>query len=240
MKEKENSEALYYSRIEELFIGLRESPLLLTGKDFALMKSWYRAGIPLRVVLRGIGDAFEKFEQKKPGPGRKVNSLRYCEQAVLSAWRSAREGLVGKHSRVEKPPDGDDGLAAGISGRLEALLTACRDAYAGLEADKSRLQQLNRIIDCLEGLLQDTRAGISLEIEDMEKQLMSLETDMIARLRETAPEETIQKLDTEYREKILKRSRAVARKELDALTEKLVNERLLSDAGIPRLSLFTL
>lgn len=251
MEEKENHESLYYSHIEDLFVNLRGSPLLLTGKDFALMKAWYQAGVPLRVVLEGIREAFKKFEQKKPGPGERINALRYCKQAVLRARRAAREGRVGKPSSAEKSPQ-DDAFPDRISEHLEKLLAACRNSSLSLEGDRNHRKRFRKIIDRLEGLLREMQRGVSMErgasmergvsmeMEEIEKQLMSLERNIIKLLRKTTPEDTIEKLATDFREKIMKRSDTITRKELEALTEKLVNEKLLSDAGIPRLSLITL
>ncbi len=58
-----------------------------------MIETWKDAGIPLEAVLRGIDDAFERYE-KRPSK-RKVNSLAYCAQEVLAAAEEMKEAAVG-------------------------------------------------------------------------------------------------------------------------------------------------
>ena len=49
----------YYQTIEEFFVSRRGDPLFLSNADWLLIRKWRGAGIPLRVVLRGIADALD-------------------------------------------------------------------------------------------------------------------------------------------------------------------------------------
>ena len=74
----------YFTEIEEYFWKKRATSLLLSTLDWALIDSWKEAQIPLDAVLKGIDRAFEKYDARRHKM-RKVNSLAYCQQAVLEA-----------------------------------------------------------------------------------------------------------------------------------------------------------
>src|ERR1041384_8618347 len=74
----------YYTEIEEHFCRRRGTLLTVSTLDWALMTTWKEAGIPLEAVLRGIDEAFDKFE-RRPSKIQKINGLAYCAQAVLTA-----------------------------------------------------------------------------------------------------------------------------------------------------------
>jgi hypothetical protein len=84
-------EAAYYQTIEEFFVSRRGDPLFLSNADWLLIRKWRGAGIPLRIVLRGIADALDSHAHSW-GRGRKVGSLAYCAAEVDVAaerWQRA-------------------------------------------------------------------------------------------------------------------------------------------------------
>jgi hypothetical protein len=84
-------EAAYYQTIEEFFVSRRGDPLFLSNADWLLIKRWRGAGIPLRIVLRGIADALDSHAHSW-GRDRKVGSLAYCAAEVDAAserWQRA-------------------------------------------------------------------------------------------------------------------------------------------------------
>jgi hypothetical protein len=98
-------EAEYFQSIEECFVERRGDPLLLSNADWLLIRRWRRAGIPLRVVLRGIRDAFDGHAHSW-GRNRKVASLKYCEREVASArerWHRAIDLGAGEERGVGQP-----------------------------------------------------------------------------------------------------------------------------------------
>src|ERR1700721_1952360 len=74
----------YFTEIEEHYGRRRGTHLLLSTLDWALIETWKSAGVPLEAVLRGMDDAFDKYDQR-PSKSKKVNSLAYCSQAILAA-----------------------------------------------------------------------------------------------------------------------------------------------------------
>lgn len=84
-------EAAYYQTIEEFFVSRRGDPLFLSNADWLLIRKWRAAGVPLRIVLRGIGDALDSHAHSW-GRDRKVGSLAYCAAEVEAAaerWQRA-------------------------------------------------------------------------------------------------------------------------------------------------------
>lgn len=74
----------YFARVEEHFHRRRGGPVrLLSAADWALIETWKESGVPLGAVLQGIDDALGTHGQLPPG-SKRVNSLAYCEQAVLA------------------------------------------------------------------------------------------------------------------------------------------------------------
>ena len=88
----------YFTEIEEHYLRRRGTHLLLSTLDWALIETWKSAGVPLEAVLRGVDDAFDKYDQR-PTNSKKVNSLAYCSQAVLAAAEDMKEAAVGAIER---------------------------------------------------------------------------------------------------------------------------------------------
>ena len=84
----------YFTEIEEHYLRRRGTHLLLSTLDWALIETWKSAGVPLEAVLRGVDDAFDKYDLR-PSKSKKVNSLAYCSQAVLAAAEDMKEAAVG-------------------------------------------------------------------------------------------------------------------------------------------------
>jgi hypothetical protein len=84
-------EAAYYQTVEEFFVSRRGDPLTLSNADWFLIWKWRAAGLPLRVVLRGITDALDSHAHSW-SRNRKVDRLSYCAAEVEAAaerWRRA-------------------------------------------------------------------------------------------------------------------------------------------------------
>ncbi len=143
----EPADEQYFARVEEHFGRRRGGPLVLSPKDWRLLEKWHESGIPLRVVLRGINQTFDRFAASAPRPDR-INSLRYCEQEVQAAWQDYR-GAQRTGDRGGDPAT--PGLPA-ASAHLRIVSAACRsaaddvddDAAAYLIAAADELDELER------------------------------------------------------------------------------------------------
>ena len=74
---------------------------MFSPKDFALLRGWWRDGVPLAAVLGGIGEAWERRREREEDP---ISSLSYCKHAVKRQARrlaAAHVGAAGQGPEVD-------------------------------------------------------------------------------------------------------------------------------------------
>jgi len=176
----------YYRQVEDFFAGLRGVPHVLSPRDFQLLREWWRDGVPLAAVLGGIAEVFEKKrERNDPDP---VVSLTYCRHAVARHARALAEARTGRHApSAEAPPGTPPGEA--LEAIAEALEAAAREtgAAAARRALSGAVDRLRRTAP---------RAENEAEAADI---LASVETWLLAALREALPSEEREALEEEAR-----------------------------------------
>ena len=84
----------YFTAIEDHFSKRRGTLYIMSPRDFGLVEAWKNAGIPLTAVLRGIDSVFSRFHSGAWRPER-INSIRYCEQAILAECQRIKQLEVG-------------------------------------------------------------------------------------------------------------------------------------------------
>ncbi len=110
----------YFTEIEERFQQRRGSLLMLSTLDWALIETWREAGIPLEAVLRGIDDAFDKYDAKAlrgKARVRRVNGLAWCAQSVMEAVEGMHEAAVGAESGAGSRAEPESGFESDRVGR---------------------------------------------------------------------------------------------------------------------------
>ena len=168
----------YFTEIEERFQQRRGSILMLSTLDWALIEAWREAGVPLEAVLRGIDDAFDKYEvraQRAKGRLRKVNGLAWAAQSVMAAAEAAVEASTGKAMVREERESGFEGDA------VAKYLEGNAAAIEGAEVEAGTAARLRE-------LASEVRSG-GLGMEELDLTLTVLEEKMIAALVASAPEE---------------------------------------------------
>jgi hypothetical protein len=214
----------YFTEIEERFQKRRGSALLLSTLDWALIETWKDAGIPLEAALRGIDETFDKYD-RRPSRSKKVNSLAYCAQEVLSAAEEMKEAAVG--TAALKPADSgtlrlDDVRRflernAGVVGKLpvpgapaaaESLMTAARELAP------------------------------SLNMEDLERKLTVMEEKLFAALFAATSDEELVQVRREADSAMAPYRSKMPSPQIEQLRKQFVHKRLLEKHGVPRLSLF--
>jgi hypothetical protein len=135
MDTEDKGQSGYYQTIAREFLARRGAPFFLSPRDQSAIASWESRRIPLRVVLEGIGRAFEGLKTR--GRGAKGISLAFCDRQVDAAMaqhldRSAGRGHAagprpGKKDRarreVEKGLHGLDPEDREVARLLETALT---------------------------------------------------------------------------------------------------------------------
>lgn len=221
----------YFTEIEEHFQRRRGTTLLLSTLDWALIETWKDAGIPLAAVLRGIDEAFERRAQR-PSP-RKVNSLAYCAQAVLTAAEEMKEAAVGVAPAGPAKESGPE--PAEIAAYLErnaAQLEAARlpDAAQSIAREDARtLRELSASLK---------EAAARPPLEDLERRLTAMEEKLLAALVAASPDEELVRVRAEADRDIAPYRRKLSAAHIGQLHRQYVHKRLLERHALPRLSLF--
>jgi hypothetical protein len=94
----------YFQEIARHFLERRGAPFFLSAKDLDLISAWERNGIPLPIVLEGIGRAFAARRGGAAMRG-KVLSLSFCRAEVEGAFERDRDRKVGG---TRRPPGRSD------------------------------------------------------------------------------------------------------------------------------------
>jgi hypothetical protein len=212
-------EAAYYQAVEEFFVSRRGDPLFLSNADWHLVRKWRTRGIPLRVVLRGIGDALDAHAHGWSRE-RKVGSLAYCAREVEAAcerWERA--------------------LALGSEGGLDAP-----GALLGFASDLERAGRLGprgaATASAVAVRLRERAEGGRLE--ELTIWLSALEEELVGALRKDAGVERVAAIDAEVDAALRPYCGRMPGPVLEQIRRESATRRLLEAHGLPRLSLFHL
>ena len=82
----QTSEDTFYTDIEAHFTADHRTPMMLSPKDWSFLEDLRNNGISKSAIIRGISRTLERRQRMQ-----RVNSLRYCEQAILEIARHEPE-----------------------------------------------------------------------------------------------------------------------------------------------------
>lgn len=222
----------YFTEIEERYLQRRGGGLLLSTLDWALIETWKDAGIPLQAVLRGIDDAFDRYDQR-PSKTKKINSLAYCSQAVLSAAEDMKEAAIGASSNTENKPHGvglePDVVAAYLRRNADLLQTTKMPEGRGhlvLETARTLCQ------------LADEASNPKNRLEDLERRLTVLEEKLFALLLTSTGDDELVAIRAQADRDLAPYRSKMSGPQIEQLHKQYVNKRLLEKYQLPRLSLF--
>ena len=235
----------YFTEIEERYLQRRGGGLLLNTLDWALIETWKDAGIPLKAVLRGIDEAFDRYEQR-PSKTKKVNSLAYCSQLVLAAAEDMKEAAVGAVAG-DSAPSAKSSASQGLESGFEpdrVLLFLRRNADlleaaklpegAGISARSAALETAKT----LRQLAEETEKKPVARLENLERRLTVLEEKLFAVLLASTSDEEIVKVRAEADRDLAPYRSKMSGPQIDQLQKQYVHKRLLEKYKLPRLSLF--
>ncbi len=227
----------YFTEIEEHYQRRRGTTLLLSTLDWALIETWKNAGVPLEAVLRGIDEAFDKYD-RKPTKTKKVNSLAFCSQAVLTAAEDMKEAAVGAPA-PEKPqpePAFDTAqIAAFLRENAERLDEAKLPDHPGFSVGapaRETASSLREMASAVEGSAKLPR------LEDLERRLTVLEEKLFAVLMAATPDDDLVDVRAQADRDLAPYRRNMTAAQIEQLHAQYVRKRLLEERGVPRLSLF--
>lgn len=209
----------YFNEIEAHFAFRRGTPFVLSGKDWALMKSWHEAGIPLAVVLEAVDLAFDARERS--GRKRVVSSLSYCRHSVTELWDERRQQLVGAEGSVPEldPPARVRELASAVARLGESTPGPVARVFAETALE-------------LEALASKERSAPKTEEE-----LLEVENRMIESLLSTVPADLRDRMAATIDAELERYD--IPSDEIRTRTREANLRRMLrTELKIPRLSLF--
>jgi hypothetical protein len=235
----------YFTEIEEHYLKRRGTHLLLSTLDWALIETWKSAGVPLEAVLRGVDDAFDKYDQR-PSQSKKVNSLTYCSQAVLAAAEDMKEAAIGASPATEATDETEEKsprepgfeaaqIAAFLRGNAGKLETANLPERAGFPTRALALEEassLRELADAIESSAKVPR------LEDLERRLTVLEEKLFAVIIAATPDDDLVKIRAEADRDLAPYRRNMTTAQVEQLHKQYVHKRVLERCGVPRLSLF--
>ena len=212
-------EADYYQTVEEYFVSRRGDPLILSNAEWNLVRKWRLAGLPLRIVLRGIRDAFDAHAHSWSRE-RKVKSLAYCAAEVDAAaerWRRA--------------------LALGSEPGMDAA-----QALRGFAHDLRRARELGpraqEIAHALARELEERAEGGSLG--EVTSWLSEREDRLVEALAEDKGRAGVALLEAEIDAGLERWRQRMPARVVETLRRESRARRLLEAHALPRLSLFHL
>ncbi len=212
-------EAEYYQSVEEYFVSRRGDPLLLSNADWTLVRKWRLAGVPLRVVLRGIKDALDAHALGWSRE-RKVGSLQYCAREVDAARERWARALSGE---------------GGLGPRARAALVGFADDLARAEGLGS---QARAVADAIASELRSREAADSLA--RLTELLAASEARLLAAITSEEPAAARAKREAEVDAALEPWRARMPARVLAQLRQESLARRTLEAHGLPRLSLFHL
>jgi hypothetical protein len=227
----------YFTEIEERFQQRRGSLLMLSTLDWALIETWRDAGVPLEAVLRGIDNAFDKYDAKalrSSGRTRKVNGLAWCAQSVMEAVEQALEASIGA-----APAAGTEPIESGfetdrVSRYLEQNAGVIEAATLNPPADAMAIEVTGRLRALAVGL----RSEPAQSLEELDRTLTVLEEKMFAALLTSAPEEELVALRGQAARELAPYRGKMQTVQIKQVQQQFLQKRMLEMRKLPRLSLF--
>jgi len=209
--EESEEDHAYFLAIEEIFVALRGSPLLLSPADWQVARRWHREGVPLYLVDRVLGEVFAKRRER--GTKGKISSLRYCAPAVEAAWSELRE-LIAPGERAEAAP-------FDVSSRLRALAAALPAETPDRETFASRI------------------AAVQGDPPSVEAQLAALDRELLAAAVAALAGDARSEIDAEVEKALAAFGSRLSEEERARSRERLTYQVLRQRLRLPVLSLFS-
>ncbi len=217
--------------IEDYFVQKRGNPMLLSPKEWALIREWHEAGIPGEVVLRAIDRGFEKKKEEFESPV----TLTYFRRIVKSEYKrflKSQEGLS-----IEKQQESSTNVLEFLEKLLHSLEESSTQAgRAGNQAMADLLQ------GCREKLSTDVvkpfHENQNMDLQRVEHQLATLEKEIEKVLLQTISESQL----NSFRENAMRDLKTFQEKIDFPVYQEMINRALIKSVrklyNIPRLSLF--
>ncbi|PYS94526.1 MAG: hypothetical protein DMF64_00510 [Acidobacteria bacterium] len=233
----------YFTEIEEVFIRRRGKHLWLSPMDWALMESWKEQGVPLHVVLRAVGQVFDKFDANPRR--RSVKSLMYCQEEVEAQFTEWRDRQVGAGVESQDRTETVSSEEAYLPFPRETIiqhLTKCRESLLRMSGgqEKEFIDALEQAASSVQHLQAEFARTVRPDVEKLEASLVELESLLDRAARERLAPRQLATRRIEVEEQLRNYRPRLAHETYEQMVNNLLVKRLREEYGIPRLSLFYL
>jgi hypothetical protein len=236
----------YYTEIEDEFVKRRGSHLWVSPLDWSLIETWKQRGVPLHIVLRGINNSFNSYDQRL-SRGRKVNSLFYCQQEIDAMFLEYCESRVGSSS--SNPPADSSGYTTNGHSAFspEAIINYLSEGRRTFEQlrrqfseERSLVETFDRTTMRLDQIIEDLLTNKNISLEGLEQDLTMLEEIILDGLKDSAGEECLEQLQKEGNRQLRAYKQTMEKEIYRQTLDNFIARRLREQYQIPRLSLFYL
>lgn len=240
----------YHDEVEQFFVSKRGAPMFISPLDWSLVDDWKKMGIPLHIVLRGIKCCFDS--PSKTSNGKRVNTLFYCQQEVLSNFKNYVESQIGGHipqvNQVDKNKLNSSTSSTNSSGfskkQIIIYITGCSEEleqsrlYAIQQKSQNLAETLIRVVSRLKDIIKRLENNGAIDSENLERDLTLLEELIYQSLRNAVSQEELLNLDAEANQQLYPHKRAMEPAIYQQTLQNYIAKRLRERHFIPRLSLF--
>lgn len=208
----------YFRDIERAFVERRGDPLFISNADWVFLAKLRKKGIPKRVVLRGLTDAFDahahSFARKQ-----KIRSLKFCEAEITAAVDRYRRALQ----------------AEGPSRRsLGGAITKLEEGIAALDAPPAMALA---IAVARRGLLEVAAAVEKDRAYDAERALVGVEDRLVQAAAAVLGADAVSAIDETSRTATGAYKSRMPASVYETLIEESVRRKILQRFSLPRLLL---
>ena len=211
-------EVAYFRDIERAFVEKRGDPLFISNADWVFLARLYKKGVPKRVVLRGLTDAFDahahSFSRKQ-----KIRSLKFCEDQIKAAVDRYRRALLS-----EGPS------RRGLGGAIEALAERVGAASAPPELAAA-------VSEARRCLLETAKAVAEDKDSDADRAVAGIEDILVQAASKTLGAAVLLDLETGSRDATAAYKSRMPPKIYETLIHESVRRKILQRFGLPRLLL---
>ena len=227
----------YFSEIEEHYQRRRGTIVPISTLDWALIETWKNAGIPLEAVLRGIDSAFDRYEQR-PSKSKKVNSLAYCAQEVLTAAEDMKEAAMGAATESKADRGFDSAEISEFMRRCARKLKSSKlPSRPGVAPEVVAREIAETLLTMADEIASKP---VPPRLEDIERRLTVLEEKLFAVLLAAVPDDEVVSVRAQADRELAPYRSRMPHGQVEQLQKQYLHKKLLERYNLPRLSLFYL
>lgn len=216
---------MYIQDVENYFCRKKGKSLILSPKDWILIKKWWTEGIPLPLVLQGIDTTFANNSNPK-----RINSISYCESEILSSWETYKENMIGS-TRKDDQKDAPDFILNRINEIIKSL------------SGKIKNGQKEIIYKHILSLFKDVhnillRNGEKLTFLDAEKQFNQNQTEIAQYLKTQLNEEENAAIEEKIASDLDPYKKRMPQKTYEETKEHLLQKEILNKFSLTNIGLY--